>query len=295
MREGIFLEQFIQAIVNGISVGASYTLIGLGLTVIYSVYRLLNLAHGEFYMLGAYASFFAITIFNIPFFWAIPVSMIITGLIGLVAERLIFRPLQHHPESDQLIATIGLYFFINNLALYLFTPNIRSISSPFNNSVFKLGELSLSGQRAMIIVITVILIMILHYFNSRTKIGKQMRSVAQDRNTSQLMGIDIKLIGKVTFFLSCALAALSGTLMGSLQQISPAMGFNPLLFAMVVVILGGLGSNIGAIVGGITIGVTQSLSVTYFSAAMSDIAVYIILFLALMFKPTGLFGGKLHD
>lgn len=289
------MTQFLQSLINGISIGATYTLIGLGLTVIYSVYRLINMAHGEFYMLGAYVSIFCMSVLNIPFYVTIIVSMIITGLFGLVAERLIFRPLQHHSESDILIATVGLFFFMENLALYLFTPTIRSIISPIRpESVLRVAGLSISGQRVMIIVITVILVVVLHYFNSRTKIGKQMRSVAQDRETAQLMGINIKFIGMVAFFVGCGLAALSGTLMGSLQQVSPSMGFNPLLYALVVVILGGLGSNVGAIVGGILIGITQTLTVQYLTSSMSDVVVYLILFLALMFKPTGLFGGKAH-
>lgn len=289
------MAQLVQTIINGISIGATYTLIGLGLTVIYSVFRLLNLAHGEFYMLGAYVSFFFITVLEVPFFISIVISMIVIGLVGLVVERLVIRPLQDHAESDILIATIGLLFFLENLALFFFKPVFRSISNPIPaESVVRFAGQSISGQRLMVFVITVILVVILHYFNSRTKIGKQMRSVAQDKETSQLMGINVKLIGQVAFFLGCALAALAGTLMGSLQTISPDMGFNPLLYGMVVVILGGLGSNVGAIVGGLLIGVTQSLTVTYLPSGITDIIVYSILFLALMLKPTGLFGGKVY-
>ncbi|OLS33767.1 branched-chain amino acid ABC transporter permease [Bacillus sp. MRMR6] len=289
------MTEFIQSVINGISIGAAYTLVGLGLTVIYSVYRLLNLAHGEFYMLGAYVSFFTMSILGFPFFVAVIASMIITGIFGLIAEFLVFRRLQHHSESDQVVATVGLFFFIENIALYFLTANFHSIVSPFPaQSVVKFAGLSISSHRLMIIIVTCIFVVMLHYFFSRTILGKQMRSVAQDRETAQLMGINIKFIGKVAFFLSCALAALAGTMMGSLQQVNPIMGFAPLLTALIVVILGGLGSNIGAIIGGLIIGITQSLAVTYTSAIVSNIAVYLILFLVLMMKPTGLFGGKLH-
>lgn len=287
--------EFLQTVINGITIGSTYALTGLGLTVIYSVYRILNLSHGEFYMIGAYISYFCSTLFHIPFLLCIPISMVVTGLVGLVAERLVFRPLKNHSESDYLITTLGLLFFLENLALYIWTPNIRTISSPFENGTFDLAGLTISAQRLFIVILTVILIVALHYFYYHTKLGKQMRAVSQDRQAAQLMGVDVTRIGKITFFIAATLAAVAGTLMGDLQSINPTMGFSPLLMAVIVVIFGGLGSIVGAIVGGLVLGIAQSLAVTYFSAALSNMVVYLILFIILMLRPSGIFGRRAHD
>lgn len=289
------MVEFFQSIVNGIAVGSAYTLTGLGLTVIFSVYRILNLAHGEIYMLGAFISFFSMTYLNVPFFVAIVISMIASGVIGMILERIVFRPMRNHSEADFLIVTVGLLFFISNLAMYVFTPNIRSIQGPFEQNTFNFLGLNISQQRLFIIVITVVLIAALHYFNFHTKTGKQMRAVAQDKHAAQLMGINVNRMGVIAFFIAAALAAVAGTLMGDMQSINPAMGFAPLLMAVIVVIFGGLGSVIGAIVGGLTIGIVQSLSVTYFSSALSNILLYLILFLTLMVMPNGLFGRKSYE
>lgn len=288
------MVQFLQTIVNGISVGSAYTLLGLGLTAVYAVYRLLNLAHGTFYMVGGFAAVLTVTILNLPFIVGVIVAMVMTGLMGVLLEFVVYRQFMRRSGFDQLIGTIGLMFFIENVALYFLTSNPRSIPSPVGNSTVKIGGLAISGHRVLIIGTTLFLVLVLYYFNARTKTGKQMRAVAQDRDAAQLMGINIVRIGQIAFFLSCALAAVAGALMGSLMQVTFSMGFNPLLYAMVVVILGGLGSNFGAIIGGLTIGIIQSMTVTYVSAALSDILVYSLLFIILLLKPTGLFGGKVY-
>lgn len=287
--------EFFQTVINGITIGSAYALTGLGLTVIYSVYRILNLSHGEFYMIGAFISYFCSTLFHIPFFLCIPISIVITGLLGLAAERIVFRPLKNHSESDYLITTIGLLFFLENLALYLWTPNIRTISSPFKMATVDFAGLSISLQRLIIVLIVVVFIAALHYFYRHTRLGKQMRAMSQDRQAAQLMGINVINIGKLTFFIAAGLAAVAGTLMGDLQSISPTMGFYPLLMAVVVVIFGGLGSVVGAIAGGLILGIVQSIAVTYFSPALSSMIVFLILFLVLMIRPSGIFGRWTHD
>lgn len=297
------MTQLFQCILNGISVGCSYTLMGLGLTVIYSVYRLLNMAHGEYYMLGAFVSYFAMTLAGASYFVAAILSMIVTGIFGLITEFLIFRPLQTRSENDQVVATIGLYFFLENFALWMWTANIRSLPSPFSSeSVIHIGQAVISTHRMMIIVITIVLIIAMQIFYSKVKTGKQMRAVSQDRAAAQLMGINIKRVSQVAFFLACAFASLAGTLMGSLREISPVMGMTPLLTAIVVVILGGMGSNLGAIVGGLSLGIVEQLVMTYLASvvgavaasAWAQISIFIILYIVLMAKPTGLFGGNLH-
>lgn len=287
--------EFFQSIINGIAVGSAYTLTGLGLTVIYSVYRILNLAHGEIYMLGAFVSYYSIVYLQVPFFIALLISMLVTGILGILLEKIVFRPLKNHGESDFLIVTIGLMFFISNLALFVFTSNIRSIKGPFEQNTINLLGVNLSYQRLFIILLTIILIAVLHYFNYHTRTGKQMRAVAQDKHAAQLMGINVNKMGMIAFFIAAALAAVAGTLMGDMQSVSPTMGFAPLLMAVIVVIFGGLGSVIGAIAGGLFIGIIQSLSVTYFSPALSNILLYLILFLTLMVLPNGLFGRKTYE
>lgn len=297
------MTQFLQTVLNGISVGCSYTLMGLGLTVIYSVYRILNMAHGEYYMLGAFVSYFTMTLAGASYVVAAIISMIVTGIFGLITELLIFRRLQTRLENDQVVATIGLYFFLENFALWLWTANIRPLPSPFGAaSVVRLGNVVISTHRLMIIVVTIILIIVMQLFYSKVKTGKQMRAVSQDRAAAQLMGINIKRVSQVAFFLACAFASLAGSLMGSLREVSPVMGMNPLLSAVVVVILGGMGSNLGAIVGGLVLGVVEQLVMTYSTAlvsptaasAWSQISIFIIMYVVLMVKPNGLFGGKRH-
>ena len=293
--------QFFQSLVNGISIGCSYTLMGLGLTVIYSVYHILNMAHGEYYMLGAFAAYFCMNLAGMPYALAAIASIFITGLIGILTEVLIFRRIQFRSENDQVVATIGLYFFIENFCLWLWTANVRPLLSPFPTSmVLNIGGVVLSAHRILVIVVTVILIILMQIFYSKAKLGKQMRAVSQDRVAAQLMGINIKKVGMAAFFLACAFASIAGTLMGSLREVSPVMGMSPLLSAVVVVILGGMGSNMGAIVGGLLLGIVENLVMTYATkivsppaaSAWSRISIFIILFVILMIKPNGLFGGK---
>lgn len=291
-RRDVCLTQFLQVVINGISIGSAYVLVGLGLTAIYNVYKIINMAHGEFYMVGAFIAYGAIKMLNLNFFAALILTMIATALLGALAERVVFRPLEGRSDNDKLVMSIGLMFFVRNIMQFFLTANSRYIRSPFGaTATVEVGGIRISIHRIMVIVFACVLVFILQYFYFGTKLGRQMRSVSQRRDTAQLMGINVKFIGMLSFMIGCALAAFAGAILGSLQTVHTNMGMNALTISLVSIVLGGLGSNIGAIAGGLLIGVLQAAGIYYISPLFTDAIVYSIMLIVLVVKPTGLFGG----
>lgn len=291
-----FFHQFIQQLINGVSLGSIYALIALGYTMIYGIIKLINFAHGDIYMVGAYIGFFAITFGNLPILPALLISMAVTACLGMLVEKLAYKPLRHAPRISILITAIGVSFFLEYASMYFVTPTPRTFPNVIENISFNLAGFIINGQQLLIFSITIILMAILTYIVQKTKLGKAMRAASFDTETAQLMGIDSDRVISMTFCIGSALAAAAGVLVGVYYNtIDPLMGIMPGLKAFVAAVLGGIGILPGAVVGGIILGVIEALVSGFISSTFRDAAAFAILILVLLVKPSGLFGKNTNE
>ena len=291
-----FFHQLIQQIINGVSLGSIYALIALGYTMIYGIIKLINFAHGDVYMFGAYVGFFAISVAGLPIFPALLISMAITACLGMLIERLAYKPLRHAPRISLLITAIGVSFFLEYAGMYFVTPTPRTFPPTELNFAFEVGGFVINGQQLLIFSITIILMALLTYIVQKTKLGKAMRAASFDTETAQLMGIDSDRVISMTFCIGSALAAAAGVLVGVYYNtIDPLMGIMPGLKAFVAAVLGGIGILPGAVVGGIILGVIEALVAGFISSTFRDAAAFAILILVLLIKPSGLFGKNTNE
>ena len=286
-----FVHQLIQQLINGVSLGSIYALIALGYTMIYGIIKLINFAHGDIYMVGAYIGFFAITVANLPILPALLISMAVTACLGMLVEKLAYKPLRHAPRISILITAIGVSFFLEYASMYFVTPTPRTFPNVIENISFNLAGFIINGQQLLIFSITIILMAILTYIVQKTKLGKAMRAASFDTETAQLMGVDSDKVISMTFCIGSALAAAAGVLVGVYYNtIDPLMGIMPGLKAFVAAVLGGIGILPGAVVGGIILGVIEALVSGFISSTFRDAAA-----LVLLIKPSGLFGKNVNE
>lgn len=291
-----FFHQFVQQLINGVSLGSIYALIALGYTMIYGIIKLINFAHGDVYMFGAYVGFFAISVAGLPIFPALLLSMAITACLGMLIERLAYKPLRHAPRISLLITAIGVSFFLEYAGMYFVTPTPRTFPETGLNFSFNIADFVINGQQLLIFGITIILMALLTYIVQKTKLGKAMRAASFDTETAQLMGIDSDRVISMTFCIGSALAAAAGVLVGVYYNtIDPLMGIMPGLKAFVAAVLGGIGILPGAVVGGIILGVIEALVAGFISSTFRDAAAFAILILVLLIKPSGLFGKNTNE
>ena len=291
-----FTQQLLQQLINGVSLGSIYALIALGYTMIYGIIKLINFAHGDIYMVGAYIGFFAITKTNFSIVPAILISMVVTGLLGMLVEKLAYKPLRHAPRISVLITAIGVSFFLEYTSMYFVSPTPRTFPAVFDSVAINIGPLVINGQQMLILGITCVLMVLLTYIVQKTKIGKAMRAASFDTETAQLMGIDSDRVISITFGIGSALAAVAGVLVGVYyNSIDPLMGIMPGLKAFVAAVLGGIGILPGAVVGGIVLGVVEALVSGFISSTFRDAAAFAILILVLLIKPSGLFGKNTNE
>ncbi|MBQ1875586.1 MAG: branched-chain amino acid ABC transporter permease [Selenomonas sp.] len=291
-----FTHQLVQQLINGISLGSIYALIALGYTMIYGIIKLINFAHGDVYMVGAYIGFFAITQAGLGVVPALLISMVTTGILGMVIEKLAYKPLRHAPRISVLITAIGVSFFLEYTSMYFVTPTPRTFPAVLDNVAFNVGPFVVNGQQLMIFAVTILLMVILTYIVQRTKTGKAMRAASYDTETAQLMGIDSDRVISFTFGIGSALAAAAGVLVGIYyNSIDPLMGIMPGVKAFVAAVLGGIGILPGAVVGGLILGVVEALVAGFVSSTFRDAAAFAILILVLLFKPTGIFGKNTRE
>ena len=291
-----FLHQLVQQLINGVSLGSIYALIALGYTMIYGIIKLINFAHGDIYMVGAYLGFFAVSQLQLSIFPALLLSMAITACLGMLVERLAYKPLRHAPRISILITAIGVSFFLEYTTMYFVTPTPRTFPNVIENISFNVAGFIINGQQLLILSITMILMAILTYIVQKTKLGKAMRAASFDTETAQLMGIDSDRIISLTFCIGSALAAAAGVLVGVYYNtIDPLMGIMPGLKAFVAAVLGGIGILPGAVVGGIILGVIEALVSGFLSSTFRDAAAFAILILVLLIKPSGLFGKNTNE
>lgn len=289
---------FWQQIINGLTLGSIYVLIALGLTMVYGVLKLLHFAHGTVYMVGAFSAMTGILYLHLPFVGAFLLSMLVAGVVGVVIERVAYRPLRNSHPINILISGIGISIILENLFRLVFGAQTR----PFPNigltsQTVKLGDgLSVTNFQIYILISAVVLVGLLQFLIKGTRVGTALLATSQDMKAARLMGIDINRMVALTFFLGSALAAAAGTLVALyFNAIYPSMGSMPGLKAFSVVVLGGLGSIPGTIVGGLLLGIIESLGAGYFQTVIdTDSIAFIILILVLLLKPTGLFGQRIE-
>ena len=290
------MEMLLQTFVNGVMGSLILILISAGLCLIFGILHIVNFAHGEFFMLGGFGVWWFFDLHSIPiggpdtirYILAMILTIILVGLIGIFVERFFFRPFHGNLIATMIVA-LGIVFILQASALVSFGARDKSVASPFEGTL-NIGGISLSGERMAAIICGVVFILALYFLIRWTKLGKAMRAVAQDLEAAQVQGVNIGRIFSVAMFVSCGLAAAGGALVGPIFYINPYMGAEPVMKAFVVIILGGMGSLLGAVIGGFIIGMTESFATTYVGAHFAMVIVFLIMIGVLLIKPTGIFG-----
>ena len=291
------MELLIQQLVNGLAVGSIYALIALGYTMVYGTIKLINFAHGDVYMMGAFIGYFAVMVLKLNVFLALLVAMVACAILGVVIERVAYKPLRKSTRVAALITAIGVSYLLENAMSYFFGAESRPFPSDFGTETFTLfGDISVNGKQILIFGITVLLMALLQFIVRYTKMGKAMRAVAVDEQAAQLMGIDVDGVISFTFALGSALAGIAGVLVGVYYNtISTTMGITVGLKAFVAAVLGGIGSIPGAMVGGYLIGLLETMVSFFGYSPYRDGVVYFLLFIILIVLPAGLFGKNVRE
>ena len=291
-----FMQQFCQQLINGISLGSIYALIALGYTMIYGIIKLINFAHGDIYLIGAYFGFFATTQLGVGFIPAIIIAMAGAAVVGIIIERIAYRPMRNAPRIAILITAIGVSFLLEYGMILFVSPQPRTFPAVFTPTVYHMGPLVANSQQLVILISALILMVTLSYIVNSTKAGKAMRAVSFDADAARLMGINIDKVISMTFALGSALAAAGGVLVGVYyNSIDPLMGMMPGLKAFVAAVLGGIGIIPGAMMGGIILGVVEAMVSGFLSSTFRDAAAFGILILILLYKPAGLLGKNIRE
>lgn len=286
------MEVFVQQVFNGIMLGSIYAVVAAGLTLVFGILHIPNFAHGHFYMIGAYVTFFLITSCKFGFWPALLLSGALLALLGVLVERVAFRPMRNHPRVNAFISAIGVLMFLEAFVTAVWGPEGRRIPNPYPDTVKFLGVVT-TQQRLLVIATTIVLIVLLYLFIKKTFIGATIEAVAQNREGAMLVGINVNHVSSITFAISAATAAIAASVVAPIFMISPTMGALVGMKAFIVVILGGLGNIPGAIVGGYILGIIEALGGGYISADYKDVFAFGVLILTLAIKPTGLFGKEL--
>ena len=286
-----------QQLVNGLAVGSIYALIALGYTMVYGTIKLINFAHGDVYMMGAFIGYFAVMVLKMNVFVALLVAMVACAVLGVVIERVAYKPLRNSTRVAALITAIGVSYLLENAMSYFFGAESRPFPSDFGTETITLfGDVSVNGKQILIFGVTVVLMALLQFIVRYTKMGKAMRAVAVDEQAAQLMGIDVDGVISFTFALGSALAGIAGVLVGVYYNtISTTMGITVGLKAFVAAVLGGIGSIPGAMVGGYLIGLLETMVSFFGYSTYRDGVVYFLLFIILIVLPAGLFGKNVRE
>lgn len=283
-------------LINGLQIGSIYALIALGYTMVYGIVKLINFAHGDIIMVGAYTALLVMTGLGLPFYVAIVLAMLVCVVFGVLIERVAYRPLRSSPRISSLITAIGVSYLLQNVAQLVFTPTPRPFPAVFHVKPLVIGEMSISFITILTVVVSVALMILLQFIVRRTKVGKAMRAVSEDMGASQLMGISVDRTVSITFAIGCALAAIGAVLYCvAYPRVQPTMGSLPGLKAFIAAVLGGIGILPGAMLGGFIMGIAESLTKGYVSSQLADAVVYGILIVVLIFKPVGMLGKKTRE
>ena len=287
---------FIQQLINGIQLGSIYALIALGYTMVYGIAKLINFAHGDIIMVGAYMSLICLSTFGLPLWATFIVIAVFCAVLGVLIERVAYKPLRNSPRMSALITAIGVSLLLENLFLLLFSSDPKPYPNMFPDINFTIGGMSISFLTIATIVITIAIMIVLSVFVNKTKLGTAMRAVSEDDGAAKLMGINVNTTISVTFAIGSALAAIAAVLYSSTYPlINPYMGSALGIKVFVAAVVGGIGIIPGAMCGGFIIGIAEALIKGYISSTLTDAFVFGILIVVLLVKPAGLLGKNIKE
>ena len=289
---------FLNYLINGISLGSVYAIIALGYTMVYGIAKMLNFAHGDVIMVGGFVVFTMSTRMGLSPVLSVLVSIVICTLLGMTIERIAYKPLRNATSLAVLITAIGVSYFLQNLALIIFGSDIKLFTSVVKVKplVIADGQITITGETIVTILCCMIIMTILTLFIKKTKAGQAMLAVSEDKGAAELMGVNVNATISLTFAIGSGLAAIAGVLLCSAYpSLNPYTGSMPGIKAFVAAVFGGIGSIPGALIGGILLGVIESLSKSYISSQMADAIVFSVLIIVLLVKPTGLLGKKISE
>ena len=288
----------LQYCINGISIGSIYAIIALGYTMVYGIAKMLNFAHGDIIMVGAYICYCVTNYLGMPPILGILASMAVCTLLGIIIEGLAYKPLRGTPSLAVLITAIGVSYFLQNAAQLIWGSNPKSFTSVVSTikPFLLFGSLTITGEVLVTVVVSVVIMLALTWFTSSTRIGKSMRAVSEDRDAAQLMGINVNKTISITFAIGSALAAVAGVLMcSSIPVLQPTTGSMPGIRAFTAAVLGGIGSIPGAMLGGVLLGIIETFAKAFLSTQFSDAIVFGVLIIILLVKPAGLLGKRVQE
>lgn len=289
---------FVSYLINGISLGSVYALIALGYTMVYGIAKMLNFAHGDVIMIGAYTVFITVSTMGLPPLLGILLSIVVCTALGMAIERIAYKPLRMASPLAVLITAIGVSYLLQNLALLIFGANTKSFTSVVKIPAVKLagGQLTISGETIVTVLTCIVIMILLTTFIKKTKAGQAMLAVSEDKGAAQLMGINVNGTIALTFAIGSALAAVAGVLLCSAYpSLTPYTGAMPGIKAFVAAVFGGIGSIPGAFIGGLLLGVIENLSKAYLFSELADAIVFGVLIVVLLVRPTGLLGKKISE
>ena len=290
--------QILQYFINGISIGAVYAIIALGYTMVYGIAKMLNFAHGDIIMVGAYISFCVTNYLGLPAIVSVVISMAVCTVLGIVIEGLAYKPLRGAPSLAVLITAIGVSYFLQNAAQLIWSSSAKNFTSIVTFAPIRLfdGKLVVTGEVLVTVLVSVVVMFALTWFTGSTRTGKAMRAVSEDRDAAQLMGINVNRTISTTFAIGSALAAIAGVLLCStVPTLQPTTGSMPGIRAFTAAVFGGIGSIPGAMLGGILLGIIETFSKAYLSPQFSDAIVFAVLIVILLVKPAGLLGKQVQE
>ncbi|GIM28033.1 branched-chain amino acid ABC transporter permease [Clostridium polyendosporum] len=288
--------ELLQQLINGLALGGIYALIALGYTMVYGIIQLINFAHGDIYMIGAFAGFYAAIALKLSFFPTLIIAMVISALLGIIIEKIAYKPLRKSPRITLLITAIGVSLLLENGMRFIVGPAPKTFPQLIKASKINIGSLQVTNIQILTLAVSLILVVLLQYIVYRTKVGKAMRAASYDIEAAALMGINVNNTISFTFALGSALAGAAGVLVAlAWTTIDPYMGIMPGLKAFVAAVLGGIGIIPGALIGGLFMGVAETLTKAYISSRLADAIAFSILIIVLLIKPAGLLGKQTRE
>lgn len=290
--------QFLSFLINGISLGSVYAIIALGYSMVYGIAKMLNFAHGDVIMIGAYIAFCTVQYLHLPPLVAVLAAVVVCTVLGILIEGLAYKPLRQASSLAVLITAIGMSYLLQNVALLIWGANPKSFPSIVSLGTLSLfdGRLRVTSETMVTILANIVIMIALTLFTNRTKMGKAMRCVSEDKGAAELMGVNVNATISMTFAIGSALAAVAGVLLcSSYPTLMPTTGAMPGIKAFTAAVFGGIGSIPGALIGGLLLGVIEILGRAYISTELSDAIVFAVLIIVLLVKPTGLLGKAVHE